>query len=94
MRHALRDALAGYSPLEWSEVDITDAYQAARRHVFATCHRVELSAKPGEAYFIHRLTLHGVAPWSETAAPPPEGRSILYFQPDNFGSVADWLNKK
>lgn len=89
---ALRERLAGHDRMDWSDVDITDTYQAARRRIFVSCRRVEVSARPGEAYLIHRLALHGVAPWAEDAEAPPEGRCVLYFRPGFPGSVADWLN--
>jgi hypothetical protein len=64
-----------------SEVDITDAYQAARAEVFRTCARVELPGAPGEAVILHRHLIHGVAPWGaeETAEEP--GRMVAYFRP-------------
>ncbi|TMV06339.1 hypothetical protein FGK63_14375 [Ruegeria sediminis] len=73
------------------EVDITDAYQAARREVFDTCARIELPARPGEAYLLHRHCLHGVAPWGESAASGPDGRMIAYFRPELPGGVAEWI---
>lgn len=90
LRAALRDRLAPHPPETWGEIDITAAYQAARRAVFATCRRVELPARPGEATLLHRLTLHGVAPWKSSDTAPPEGRMIAYFRPQ-LESVEDWL---
>jgi hypothetical protein len=46
--------------------------------------------RPGEATLLHRLTLHGVAPWEPSATAPPEGRIIAYFRP-LMSSVKDWL---
>lgn len=92
MRAALLAALGDSAPADWGEVDITEAYAAARREVFARCERIELHARPGEAYLLHRLALHGVAPWREGAAAPPEGRAIAYFRPDAGTSVAEWLS--
>ncbi|MGY9050189.1 hypothetical protein P775_18525 [Puniceibacterium antarcticum] len=91
MRRALRAALAGHDPQEWSQLDVTEAYQAARREVFDTCARVPLYAEPGEALLLHRLILHGVAPWAEGACAPPEGRMIAYFRPVMAQGVAAWL---
>ncbi len=71
-------------------MDVTEAYHAARREVFETCARVVVHARPGEAYLIHRLALHGVAPWRAGAKAPPEGRMIAYFRPE-IGSPADWI---
>lgn len=92
MRAALSQTLAQHPPSEWGKVDVTEAYKAARRRVFETCRRVELPARPGEATLIHRLTLHGVAPWADGAAAPPEGRMIAYFRPQ-LASVEDWLQR-
>ncbi len=90
MRAALQAALAPHPPDMWGEVDITGAYTAARRQVFETCRRVELPSQPGEAILMHRLTLHGVAPWAAGASAPPEGRMIAYFRPQ-LPRVSDWL---
>ena len=91
MRAALHKALDPHPPETWSEIDITDAYQAARRAVFATCRRIELPARLGEATLLHRLTLHGVARWKPEDTAPPEGRMIAYLRPQ-LPSVQDWLN--
>jgi len=58
IRAALLQALTPHPPGDWGNIDITDAYQAARRAVFATCRRVELPVRPGEATLLHRLALH------------------------------------
>ena len=86
MRARLRDALAEHAPEDWGQVDITEAYVAARREVFETCERVEIPAGPGESYLLHRLTLHGVAPWRTG-----EGdRVIAYFRPE-VATVREWI---
>ena len=73
------------------EDDLTDLYHAARRLVFAECPRVEVTTKPGETYLVHRLTLHGMAPWSgETGH--VASRTIIYFRPP-FADPADWLSR-
>ncbi|WP_420394789.1 hypothetical protein [Nioella sp.] len=92
MRARLRAVFAQHPETEWSNVDLTQAYHAARREVFETCPRVELPAKPGEATLLHRLVLHGVAPWQEGAEAPPEGRAIVYFRPHLPGGPVDWLH--
>ncbi len=68
--------------------DVTEAYHAARREVFETCRRVELRARPGEATLVHRLAVHGVAPWEGDEA-PEEGRAIAYFRPQ-LARVEAW----
>lgn len=90
MQTALKAALAGHPRESWGEVDITEAYQAARAEVFASCRRVELPAGPGEATLLHRHLIHGVAPWGPGASAPPEGRIVAYFRPV-MASVADWV---
>lgn len=87
MRDALKAAYAGAPAREWSNIDVTDAYQAARRTCFEMLPRVEIEAGPGEAYLVHRLALHGVAPWRAGAG----RRAIAYFRPDPFPTESwDW----
>ena len=87
-RQAMVERLKDIPPEDWRTEDVTEAYNAARRTVFETCKRIEIEARPGEAYLAHRLCLHGVAPWTATA----EGcRAVAYFRPDPFpGARMDW----
>jgi len=88
MRAALRARFAGIAPEDWGREDITEAYTAARREAFARFERVAIHARPGEAYLVHRLALHGVAPWT---APDGPARVIAYFRPDPYpGAAPDW----
>ncbi|MFW8636827.1 hypothetical protein [Cribrihabitans pelagius] len=91
MRRAFLAAFEGVPPQDWAEVDVTDAYTAARAEVFATCPRIEVAAKPGQSCLMHRLCLHGVAPWGEAAEAPKEGRMIAYFRPEIADWTAGWL---
>jgi hypothetical protein len=91
MRAAFRAAFDGVAPDRWGEVDLTEAYHAARREVFETCQRVELPGAPGEAVLLHRLVLHGVAPWCEGAVAAPEGRIVAYFRPTMREDVPAWI---
>ncbi|KAF0114795.1 MAG: hypothetical protein FD150_1338 [Rhodobacteraceae bacterium] len=91
LRAALLQALEPHPPETWGDVDITEPYQQARREIFAACRRIELPARPGEATLLHRLTLHGVAPWKPQDKAPPEGRMIAYLRPQ-YPSVHQWLN--
>ncbi|SEL16891.1 hypothetical protein SAMN05443999_1045 [Roseovarius azorensis] len=92
MRRAFAGALGGIDPRDWGDVDLTGIYQAARREVFETCPRIPLAAEPGAAYLIHRMALHGVAPWGEAAEAPPEGRMVAYFRPELQDIAGDeWL---
>ncbi len=90
LRAALLKTLAPHSPATWGEIDITEAYQQARREIFATCRRIELPAGPGEATLLHRLALHGVAAWKPGDSAPPEGRMIAYLRPQ-LPTVEAWL---
>jgi hypothetical protein len=91
MRAAFAAALKGHAPVDWTNVDLTAPYQAARRQVFATCPRVTVPARPGQGYIVHRHALHGVAPWSDSATAPQDGRMIAYFRPQLQGSTGNWL---
>ncbi len=90
MLKALWAALQDHPVANWADVDVTEVYHAARRACFETCARIAVPARPGEAYLIHRLALHGVSPWQAPAQATPDGRMIAYFRPQ-IGSVADWL---
>jgi hypothetical protein len=92
LRAALRAALAPHPPETWGDIDVTEAYQSARRRVFATCRRIALPARPGEATLLHRLTLHGVVPWQPGDTAPPEGRMIAYLRPQ-LPAVEPWLTR-
>lgn len=93
MRRGFADAFADHAPEDWHLVDVTEAYKKARAEVFENCPRVPVHARPGEAYLMHRLCLHGVAGWEETAEALAlgEGRAIAYFRPDLAGGVQPWV---
>ena len=93
MRNAFAERFGDLAPDEWGDVDVTEAYKAARQQAFETCERVEVTASPGETYLMHRLALHGVAPWAETAQAGPDGRMIVYFRPET-GGPAEWLRAR
>lgn len=90
MKAMFTDLFAGHAPETWRDIDVTAAYQEARRQVFATCERVALPSSPGEAVLVHRHLVHGVAPWGEGAAGAPEGRMVAYFRPE-FPAISDWI---
>lgn len=92
MREGLLAALRDVPPADWGAVDITAPYQAARKRVFAECRRMALPGVPGEAVVLHRLLVHGVAPWQAGAKAEGVGRMVAYFRPLT-GSVAEWLLK-
>lgn len=90
MRSAFRTAFQGLDPSKWAEVDLTDIYKAARRKVFETCKRIELPVSAGQATLVHRLAVHGVAPWGKGGQ--GENRAIIYFRPALPGGAQDWLD--
>lgn len=90
IKEVFRVALEGIPAHSWCEVDITNDYHAARRQVFESCRRIEIPARPGEAYLVHRLALHGMAPWRSSSTDYPDGRMICYFRPE-IGGPFDWL---
>ncbi len=90
LRAAFSAVLADHHPDDWSRVDVTDAYTDARNRVFETCPRVPVVAGPGEAYLLHRLTLHGVAPWDPAARTTGDGRMVAYFRPP-VPDLQSWL---
>lgn len=91
LQAAFQHALLPYPAEQWSQVDLTETYQTTRRQIFDSCTRVELPAKTGESYVIHRLALHGMAAWHDDLAGPSEGRMIAYFRPAEETSLERWL---
>lgn len=91
IRDAFTKVFTGILPCDWADIDVTELYQATRKKVFETCRRVSVAARPGEAYLVHRLAIHGVAPWADAANAGPDGRMIVYFRPET-GEPGDWLS--
>lgn len=89
MSRLFAEIYAGLPPDRWHAIDVTEAYQAARREAFTTCERIPLPVVPGQATLLHRHVLHGVAPWGETAGANEDGRIIAYFRPE-FRNALDW----
>ena len=90
LRDTFCRAFEGIAPELLPDCDVTDVYQTARTKVFNTCRRVIVHGPPGSAYVIHRLALHGVAPWVTGAQSDKEGRLIAYFRPPMTGGVLPW----
>lgn len=86
MGAALRQAIGAADP---TQVDITEAYHAARRSVFERITPITVSAQPGQSILLHRHLLHGVDVWHPAATAPPEGRMITYFRPEF--SALEWI---
>ncbi|MEL7543059.1 MAG: hypothetical protein AAGJ70_04725 [Pseudomonadota bacterium] len=100
MQQALQQTLRDVPTVTWPDVDVTEIYQATRQRIFETCRRVVINVPPGCCYLVHRLALHGVAPWVDGASADERGRAIVYFRPEpredaraEPGSVLSrWLN--
>ena len=92
MRASFRRSFAGLAPTDWGDVDVTDAYQAARQRAFAESPRVEIHVRPGETFLVHRLLLHGTGPWQDQAGAGPDGRMICFFRPAIL-APGDWLER-
>lgn len=90
MHDAFQQTVKGANPATFSELDVTEAYQNARRMVFERCPRQVLHLPFGAAILLHRHLLHGVSPWVDGAYAPTEGRAIAYFRPE-FADVANWI---
>lgn len=90
IREAFAQGFDGIDPRAWAQIDVTDIYKAARMQVFADCARVEVPLAPGQTVLVHRMAIHGVAPWAQGAQAEDAGRAIAYFRPC-FDSVGDWL---
>jgi len=90
VRQTLRQCYGELSADLWGDVDITEVYHDLRNQIFDECERIEIVADPGEAYIVHRLALHGIAPWRSPAAADTDCRAICYFRPET-SSPEDWL---
>ncbi len=93
LQAAFRAGLAGASG-DLSQVDVTDIYQAARRKAFESCTRKAIHAPVGGAILLHRMLVHGVAPWQENAWAGADGRMIAYFRPQIRGGISAWLSAR
>lgn len=90
VRAAFKELFANIHHNQWQKVDATRQYHALRREIFERCNRKKIQLKRGECLLVHRMALHGIAPWSETASAGPDGRMICYFRPQ-FTHPKDWL---
>lgn len=90
VRETLRRCYADRPAALWGDVDITEVYHDLRNRIFAECDCVAIVVEPGESYLVHRLALHGIAPWQSPAAVDPDGRIICYFRPET-ASPEEWL---
>lgn len=89
---ALSAPLADVATDALSDVDLTEAYWAARREVFETCTRRTIPLARGACVLLHRHLLHGIAPWAAGARADPMGRAVAYFRPQLSDGGKDWLH--
>lgn len=89
MQAMFMENLAHLPVADWPGADLTEPYQAARRHCFETCRRTIIHCQPGESFIVHRLALHGVAPWAEGIL--AQNRMLAYFRPE-MPDPRDWLS--
>ena len=87
MRRAFEREFFGIPPDEWGGMDVTDAYQAARREVFDHCVAKEVALLRGQSIVLHRHLIHGVAPWRGSGNMP---RTKAYFRPQ-LSDISTWL---
>ena len=92
IRQVLKHGFEGRSPEQWGSLDVTEIYHQARDKIFEQCQRVLISARPGEAYLAHRLTLHGISPWKNQANAGSDRRMICYFRHAISGPDGGLLN--
>ena len=92
VKHYFKKSLSNVDPNDWGNIDLTTLYHQARREIFQSCRKVEIHATPGESYIVHRMALHGVAPWDGRAKADKDGRVIIYFRPEVKFSKMGWLN--
>jgi hypothetical protein len=82
----------GDTPAEhWPEIEITRVYRNLRRIIFDSCRRVAVCARPGEAWLVHRLALHGLAPWQRDDSAASAERRVIFFRPELL-SPMQWLH--
>ncbi|WP_298836579.1 hypothetical protein [uncultured Roseobacter sp.] len=91
MQTAFAGAFSGQAPEKLAALDVTEVYQDTRRRAFDSCRRTVITAPPGSAIVLHRLLLHGVAPWAEGAQAEDDRRMIAYFRPEISGGPAAWV---
>lgn len=91
IRNSLEDLYRNHSVDCWGDLDITEQYQSFRQNAFDQCQRLEIHAKPGEAFLVHRFALHGMAPWGADATAEENGRMICYFRPQ-LDQPERWLS--
>ncbi len=90
VRQTLRQCYDDLPGSAWGNVDVTEVYWQLRDRIFAECEPVAVVAEPGQSYVIHRLALHGIAPWRGPATESSDARVVCYFRPETTSPQA-WL---
>jgi len=90
VRRSFQEYFGDVPAERWPKEDVTDLYRSVRRSIFEKCRRVVVTARPGEAWLVHRMTLHGIAPWTRNPAGHNDARMVVYFRPEMDSRIA-WL---
>ncbi len=77
----MQSALAAEGDLRIGS-DVTQAYKTARAACLEANPPVSIAMRPGQSVLLHRLLVHGVAPWGQGVHAPKEGRMVAYFRPE------------
>ncbi len=85
-----QNLLEDRDPATWQDLDLTEPYRKLRQSIFRQCSRKEIHAIPGQCYLVHRMALHGMAPWQTDTPTSSDGRMICYFRPE-VPNHLDWL---
>ena len=81
--------LAPHDPVNWPQIDLTDAYHTTRADIFENYPRRSVTCQKGQVFIMHRHLLHGVGPWT-SPAPNIFGRRIAFFRPHWVGDLRRW----
>ncbi len=74
---------------DWDKLDLTDEYNILRQEVLQSCPRTILPLRKGEAFILHRHSIHGTARWESEATTP---RKLAFFRPAISVSKTQWLD--
>lgn len=74
----------------WETIDLTAEYNALRKDILQTCPRKILPLQKGEAFILHRLSIHGTARWESESHTP---RKLAFFRPAiSKKNMQNWLH--
>jgi len=85
IRAAFKSVLDSLPVAQWGSVDLTEVYHQARKDCFEHCPQKEHSCPAGACYVLHRLALHGIAPWGAGGRGTAGGAHRGVFSASNTG---------